>query len=75
MSYVLCLIKRNELSKKLFVSDIEEGGEVYIPNELRNTNLPPSFHFYDPVLGIVHEKMKCDRAEYFIKRSQIVNDF
>ena len=32
-------------------------------------------HFYDPVLGIVLEKMKIDRAEYFIKRSQIVNDF
>ena len=55
--------------------DVEEGGEVFIPKELRVTSLPPSFHFYDPVLGIIHEKMKSDRIEYFIKRSQMLHEW
>ena len=40
IAYIQCLIKRIELAKKIFIMDIEEGSEVYIPNDLRNCKLP-----------------------------------
>ncbi len=32
--YVRSLIKRSQLQKTLFVSEVEEGGEIFIPKEL-----------------------------------------
>ena len=55
--------------------DIEEGSEVYIPNDLRNDKLPMSFQFYDPIMNIVLLKMADDRTEYFLKKSKIIKEF
>ena len=55
--------------------DIEEGAEVYIPNDLRNCKLPQSFQFYDPIMNITHLKMTDDRIEYFLKKNKIIQEF
>jgi len=55
--------------------DIEEGAEVYIPNDLRNNKLPQSFQFYDPIMNIVHQKMADDRIEYFLKKNKIIKEY
>ena len=55
--------------------DIEEGADVYIPNDLRQTQLPQSFQFYDPIMNIVHSRMADDRIEYFLKKNTIINEF
>jgi hypothetical protein len=69
LDYILCLMKRIELAKQLFVLDIEEGTEVFIPKELRTDHFPQSFQFNDPILMIIHKKMSDDRKEYFIKKN------
>ena len=35
LEYIICLIKRIELAKQIFVCDIEKGIEVFIPPDLR----------------------------------------
>ena len=75
INFVQCLIKRIDLAKRLFIMDIEEGSEVYIPNDLRNDKLPMSFQFYDPIMNIVLLKMADDRTEYFLKKSKIIKEF
>jgi len=49
--------------------DIEEGSEVYIPNDLRVSDLPFSMQFYDPIMNIIHRDMASDRKEYFLKKN------
>jgi len=75
LEYVLCLIKRIEIAKQLFVIDIEQGTEVFIPPDLRMNTFPLSFQFNDPILMIIHSRMSDDRKEYFIKKNQILEEF
>ena len=44
------LITKIKFAKQLFVLEIEQMKEAYIPNELSNDNLPSSFWFYDACL-------------------------
>jgi hypothetical protein len=46
-------IKIMKTIKKIFILDLELGGDVFIPNYLSQKNLPLSFRFYDPILKIV----------------------
>ena len=55
--------------------DIEQGSTVYIPNDLRNSKLPQSFQYYDPIMIIIHQRMTDDRKEYFIKKNLISKEF
>ena len=54
--------------------DMEDGTDVYIPNDLRNDKLPQSFQFYDPIMNIIHDKMAADRIEYFLKKNKIIKE-
>ena len=69
IEYILCLLKRVEVAKKLFVLEIESGTEVFIPSDLRIDHLPLSFQFNDPVMMIIQQRMSDDRKEYFIKKN------
>lgn len=51
--FIKSLIKREELAKYLFVNEIEDGQEVYIPQELSQDKLAPSFKYYDPILAFI----------------------
>lgn len=44
------LISKIQVAKQIFILEIEQGQEAYIPNELSNDNLPSSFWFYDACL-------------------------
>jgi hypothetical protein len=55
--------------------DIEEGSEVYIPNDLRNCKLPMRIQFYYPIMNIVLLRIADDRTEYFLKKSKIIKEF
>jgi hypothetical protein len=41
--YIKLRLKQIQLIKELFIQDIEEGREVYIPSELKVENLPLSY--------------------------------
>jgi hypothetical protein len=46
----MALLKRIEISKKLFIIDIEQGLEVFIPSDLQQNKLPMTFRYFDPIL-------------------------
>ena len=55
--------------------DIEEGLETYITRDLRISLLPESFHYYDPIMVTLHQRISDDRKEFFIKKNQIFDSF
>ena len=44
------VIKEIELSKELFMLEIDQGDETMLPGELLQSHLPLSFKFYDPII-------------------------
>ena len=51
--YLKLLLKKFQMAKKLFVMDIEQGQEVFIPSDFSQKDLPINFRYYDPILHIV----------------------
>lgn len=45
----VCLAKI-KIAREMFIIEVEEGKETYIPNELSQDSLPINFRFYDPIL-------------------------
>lgn len=54
--YVKAILKRIEIQKEMFVSELLKGDAVYIPWDLSQDNLPWSFRFYDPIIQIIFQK-------------------
>ena len=54
---VKAILIKIEQAKKLFVMDISNGDEVFIPKDLSQDQLPYSFRFYDPLIKIVQTRM------------------
>ena len=63
--FVRSLITRVILTKCLFVHEIEEGGEIFIPHELSQDSLAYSFRYYDPVLSFIQDNISDERRDYF----------
>ena len=59
------MLKKIQLQKELFVLDIEDGNEIYIPSSLTQDRLPYSFRFYDPILALVNENISENRREFY----------
>ena len=53
LSFLHVLNSLINMEKKLFILEIEQGGEVLIPSKLSQTNLPLNFTYYDPILQII----------------------
>lgn len=45
-------LKMIDLQKQIFVVDLEQGNGIKIPKEVSVHQLPMSYRFYDPVVGI-----------------------
>lgn len=52
--YLMAVIKKIELQKAMFVLELEQGQEVFIPNELSCDSYPQGFRFYDPIIQVVN---------------------
>lgn len=57
--------------KDLFIMDIEQGQEVFIPKELSQDHLPLSFRFYDPILMLIQEQVSEESRELFNIQNEI----
>ena len=49
----MTLIRRIELSKEIFIIELEQGNEVFISKDLSQNSLPKSFKYYDYILQMV----------------------
>ena len=53
VQYISCILKQIEITKKLFVLELEQGKEVKIPEKLSQDKLPYSFRFYDCIIHTI----------------------
>lgn len=58
--YLMAVIKKIELQKAMFVLELEQGQEVYIPNDLSCDSYPQGFRYYDPIIQIVNHMFSPD---------------
>lgn len=69
--FLRAYLKKIEISKLLFLSEIEDGLETFIPAELAQNHLPFSFKYYDPILAIVQENVSKERREFFTLKQEV----
>ena len=53
--FIKCALMKTQLAKELFVLEIEQSRESYIPNELAQDHLPMNFWYYDAILMFVQD--------------------
>ena len=63
--YIRAMLMKIELSKQIFVLEIQDGLEVFICKDLSQQDMPLSFRFYDPIIHIILEKMTNESSDYF----------
>jgi hypothetical protein len=51
--YIKLKLKLIELTKELFLYDIEHSTEVHIPEELRLADLPSAYWYYDFLINYI----------------------
>ena len=49
--YIKVALLKVKISRTLFILDIEQGEEVYVPQELSQNQLPINYRFYDSILN------------------------
>jgi hypothetical protein len=69
--YIMVLLRRIELSKELFIIELEQGKEVFISKDLSQDNLPKSFRYYDYILQMVQENISQDRKQFYALQKAI----
>lgn len=55
IAYLRCLLRKIQIAKELFILEIEQGAEVFIPKELSQDHLPYSMRYYDPIVALIQE--------------------
>jgi len=72
--FIKVLLMKFELTKRLFVLEIEQGMETSISDDITQSDLPWSFRFYDPVLKIVDAEISDESRQFFnLKAQMLVN--
>jgi hypothetical protein len=64
--FIEILLRRIKLAKQIFVLDVEQGQEVFIPKDLSQVNMPMSFRYYDPIIKIILKKMSVESRQFFV---------
>jgi len=62
--FIKLLLKKIELAKEIFILEIEQGQEVFIPAELSIDQYPMSFRFYDMILNFTKEAVSQETKEF-----------
>ena len=63
--YNFLLLRLIEVQKELFVLDVEQGNEIFIPKSLSLDQYPKSFQFYDPLQHIIWENISKHKKQKF----------
>lgn len=63
--HVKAMLIKIEQAKKLFILDMSDGCEVFIPKDLSQTQYPMSYRYYDPLIQIVQQRIADDRKDFY----------
>ena len=69
--FLSAYLKKVEIQRELFINEIEDGQETFIPEELAQRHLPFSFRYYDPVLAMLQENLSRERREFFALKQEL----
>ena len=50
-------LKKIEIAKRLFIFEVEDGTEAFIPWDLSMERFPQCMRFYDPIIGMLQENI------------------
>ena len=65
MHYIKASLLKTKLAREIFIADIEQGREIYIPDEISIERYPVSFRFYDSTIKLVRNMLSDDIKQYF----------
>ena len=51
--FITALLEKIKLSKEVFMYDVEQENEVFIPKELSQDSFPISFIYYDSIIALI----------------------
>lgn len=63
--YIKVALLKVKISRKLFILDLEQGEEVYVPPELAQNQLPINYRFYDSILNNCQQMVSKETKEFF----------
>ena len=71
--YLDVLLEKYKLVKDLFINEVENGTETYIPNDLSQDKLPMSFRYYDPIIAIISEHVSHRKRENLTLKQKVAH--
>lgn len=71
--YVKLKLRFINLTKALFLLDVNLGNEVYIPDQLSQSVLPHSFRYYDFLLMFIKENISNNLREKVLFKCSLTN--
>ena len=69
--FIMAWIKIFDITKQVFLLELEQDSDVLIPIELSQDKLPMSFRYYDPIIMLIQEKLSKDRRSYLMVKKQV----
>lgn len=70
-TYLEILLREIEVMKEIFILDVEQGDEISIPMQLKQSNLSISYRFYDPVMALIDEQISREMKDYFVLKNKL----
>ena len=71
--YVEVLLEKFKTIKELFIHEVEDGIETFIPKDLSQDHLPMSFRYYDPVIAVVSEHVSHLKRENLTLKQKVAH--
>ena len=69
--FIMAWIKIFDITKQVFLLELEQDSDVLIPIELSQDKLPMSFRYYDPIIMLIQEKLSKNRRSYLMVKKQV----
>ena len=73
--YVRAALMKLKLAKEIFILDMEQGREIYIPDELCIESYPESFRYYDCIIRLVRSALSDDMKQYYSFKNSFRMEF
>ena len=71
LAFLKCILRHIELTRELFLMEIQQGQEVFIPKDLSQDHFPYSFRYYDPIAAIVQENVNDESRQLLNMKSRV----
>lgn len=71
LTYIKITLKEIKLIKEIFVMQLEQGDEVFIPMQLSMRRHSVFFQFYDPIFKIIEEMSAVEKKNFLIAKNRL----